>query len=160
MLHLIERLLPRGLHRLALRVAHRVRHRYRLLFRPAIAGVSVFVGDGAGRLLLVRHSYGSGAWSLPGGGMSHDEDPLDAARREMSEELGIDLADMRLVEKLEETISGAPHTAYLVAAQAVGELRPDGREVIEARFFGSGEWPEPISPLALKRIAVWEGDVR
>ena len=92
--------------------------------------------------------------------MSHDEDPLDAARREMSEELGIYLADMRLVEKLEETISGAPHTAFLVAAQAVGELRPDGREVIEARFFGSGEWPEPISPLALKRIAVWEGDVR
>ncbi|WP_240623787.1 NUDIX hydrolase [Tsuneonella suprasediminis] len=160
MLHLIERLLPRALHRLALRIAHRVRHRYRLLFRPAIAGVSVFVGDRAGRLLLVRHSYGSGAWSLPGGGMSHDEDPLDAARREMAEELGIDLVNVRLTEKLEETVSGAPHTAYLVAAQAAGKLRPDGREVIAARFFGSGEWPEPLSPLARKRIAVWQRDVR
>lgn len=118
----------------------------------------MFVSDGAGRLLLVRHSYGSGAWTLPGGGMRQGEDPIHAAQREMVEEIGCDLQDVQLIEKLEETVSGAPHTAYLIAAQAIGALRPDGREIIDARFFERGQWPEPLSPLARKRIAVWECD--
>lgn len=152
----MDRVLPPALHRAGLRLAHRIRHRYRKMFRPALAGVSVFASDGAGRLLLVRHSYGSGAWSLPGGGMKAGEDPLDAARREMAEEIGCALVDTCVLETLAETISGAPHSAYLVAARIASEPRPDGREVVEARFFTPGEWPEPLSPLAKRRIAVWQ----
>ena len=37
----------------------------------------------------MRHTYGNRAWDLPGGGVKRSEQPLAAARREMSEELGV-----------------------------------------------------------------------
>ena len=46
--------------------------------------------DDDGRWLLVRHTYRQG-WSLPGGGSAKGESPADTARREMREELGIDI---------------------------------------------------------------------
>jgi ADP-ribose pyrophosphatase YjhB (NUDIX family) len=49
----------------------------------------------AGRLLLTRYA-GSGRWSLPGGGIDHGEQPIDAVHREVREETGLILADARL----------------------------------------------------------------
>ena len=49
----------------------------------------------AGRLLLTRYA-GSGRWSLPGGGIDHGEQPIDAVHREVHEETGLRLADARL----------------------------------------------------------------
>jgi 8-oxo-dGTP pyrophosphatase MutT (NUDIX family) len=50
-----------------------------------------------GRLLLTRYT-GSGRWSLPGGGIDHGEQPLDAVRREVHEETGLVLADATLTD--------------------------------------------------------------
>ena len=44
-----------------------------------------------GHLLLVRQSYRRGGWGFPGGLLRRREDPADAVRREVSEELGIDV---------------------------------------------------------------------
>jgi ADP-ribose pyrophosphatase YjhB (NUDIX family) len=57
-------------------------------------GAYALVPD-AGRLLLTRYS-GSGRWSLPGGGIDHGEQPIDAVHREVREETGLTLADARL----------------------------------------------------------------
>ncbi|MEV6578883.1 NUDIX hydrolase [Streptomyces sp. NPDC051582] len=69
--------------------------------RPkAITAASVVFTDSAGRILLVEPSYGnSGRWNLPGGGIDSDlgETPRAAARREVREELGLDLAPGRLL---------------------------------------------------------------
>jgi 8-oxo-dGTP pyrophosphatase MutT (NUDIX family) len=52
----------------------------------------VAVLDGGDRVLLVRHTYGDRRrWELPGGWMHPDEAPEAAARREVAEELGIDV---------------------------------------------------------------------
>ena len=45
-------------------------------------------------MLLVRHTYGPRAWDLPGGAIKRGEPPIDAARREMDEELGLDDAPL------------------------------------------------------------------
>lgn len=156
MLHLI----PRSLHRALLPIAHRVRHRWRKLTRTRLAGVSVFVTDFEGKLLLVRHSYGPGGWALPGGGMGLREDPEDAARREIAEEVGCALEGVRVLQQSEETISGSPHTSWLIAARTRDRPRPDRREVIEARFFPTHSLPEPLTPLTRTRIAAWRGKLR
>ena len=156
MLHLI----PRPLHRALLRLAHRLRHRWRKLVRAQLAGVSVFVTDMEGRLLLVRHSYGPGGWALPGGGMSRDERAEDAAQREVREEVGCTLEGARVLERIDETISGSPHTAWLVAARTRDRPRPDKREILEARFFPTHSLPEPLTPLTRARIKAWRGKLR
>ena len=43
-----------------------------------------------GHILLVRQSYRRDGWGFPGGLLRRREEPADAARRELREELGID----------------------------------------------------------------------
>jgi predicted NUDIX family NTP pyrophosphohydrolase len=59
------------------------------------AGLLVFRGSPASRQVLLVHPGGpfwarkdDGAWSIPKGEFSDDEDPLSAARREFEEETG------------------------------------------------------------------------
>ncbi|MFF7650306.1 NUDIX domain-containing protein [Streptomyces sp. NPDC007983] len=48
----------------------------------------VLLRDATGRLLVVKPTYKE-AWDLPGGMAEANESPADAARRELSEELGL-----------------------------------------------------------------------
>jgi len=156
MLHLI----PAPLHRAALRVAHRLRHRWRKFTKARLSGVSVLVTDLEGRLLLVRHSYGPKSWALPGGGIGRGEAPEAAATREVREEVSCMLEHVRVLEKLEETISGSPHIAWLVTGTTRDRPRPDRREILEARFFPTHSLPEPMTGLTRARIAAWRGKLR
>lgn len=45
--------------------------------------------DGDDRVLLVKPTYKE-PWELPGGGVEKNESPLEACRRELEEELGVD----------------------------------------------------------------------
>lgn len=149
------RLIPPPLHRLILRAAFVVRHRWRLWRKIDIAGVSVVLRDLDGRLLMVRHSYGSQMWSLPGGGLKRDEEPAEAARREVREELGCEITGLTLIASFEEEISGSQHTAHIFSGVLDGMPGPDMREIIEARFYPRHSLPHPMSPLARKRIELW-----
>ena len=151
---------PRVLPRAALRLAHRLRNRWRKMVKAHIAGVSVFVTDLEGRLLLVRHSYGPGGWALPGGGMKRGEAAEAAAQREVAEEVGCRIEGARVLERLEETLSGSPHTAWLVAGRTLDRPTPDKREILEARFFPTHSLPEPLTPLTRRRIEAWKGKWR
>jgi ADP-ribose pyrophosphatase YjhB (NUDIX family) len=151
----MHRLLPPALHRLLLRAAHRARHYWRRVVKRPLAGVSVIATDDAGRVLLVRHSYGPRVWALPGGGLKRGEVPEIAAARELYEELGCGLATIEQVARIEETISGAPHTAHVFAGKVSGAPRPDRREVVEARFFAPARLPHDLSRLSRDRIEAW-----
>lgn len=148
--------LPASLHRALLPLAHRVRHVWRRWRKAPIAGVSVIVTNLSGDVLLLKHSYGPDVWSLPGGGLGKGEDPLEAARREVREELGLELPRIEAIGTLEEVMSGSPHTAHLFAATCDRQPRPDGREVVLARFFPSHSLPEPLGRHTRARIAAWK----
>ncbi|MGC9665024.1 NUDIX domain-containing protein [Planosporangium sp. 12N6] len=60
------------------------------------AGADVLFRDNADRILLVDPSY-KPDWDLPGGMAEANEPPLDAARREVREELGIEYTGGRLL---------------------------------------------------------------
>ena len=152
MLHLI----PAPLHRLVLRHGYRVRRWWWRLRRPRLNGVAVIARNPAGEVLLVRLSYGSGRWSLPAGGHSAGEDPADAARREFTEELGCAPAQLRLLAVLEEPLHGATDRVHLFAAMLEGAVRPDGREVLEARWFAPGALPQGLERRVAARLALLE----
>lgn len=154
MLHLIVRVIPAPLHRLLYRAAHWGRKRWLRLRGGEVRGCSIIARDQAGRVLLVRHSYGSGLWSLPGGGLGRNEDALAGAAREFSEELGCGLTGLRLVAMLEETFHGAAHEAHVVTGLVDGEPRPDRREIVAARFFALDDLPPDRVRMVAERLAL------
>ena len=111
--------------------------------------------DADGRVLLIRHSYGSGSWMLPGGGIGRDETPLAAAMRELREETGCALLDPRCLTRIDEPLYGTTNQVFLVSGTASGTLRCDGREVIEARFFAPDALPPGLSPALAARFDAW-----
>lgn len=159
MLHLMEKtaqaVLPPKLHRSALQAAHNVRHRWRKWRKVPISGISVIVTNEAGEIMLLQHSYGPKAWGLPGGGMSAGEDPEDCARRELREEVGLEAEKLEKLGVLNETLSGSPHTSYVFTTQVSQAPKPDGREILEARFFPEDALPELLTRNVPKRLAMW-----
>lgn len=151
MLHLI----PKPLHRLAYRLAHRLRKIWWRLARPRLSGCRLLAFDGEGRVLLVRHSYGSGNWMAPGGGLRRGEDPLRAGVRELREETGCGFEGAWEVALVEEPLQGARNVVHVLAGAAVGAPVPDGREVIEAAFFSPEALPEPMSDLLRRDLPGW-----
>jgi ADP-ribose pyrophosphatase YjhB (NUDIX family) len=150
-------LIPAPLHRAMLPLAHSIRHYWRRWRGAPIAGVSVVITNLSGDVLLLKHSYGPKVWALPGGGLNAGEDPAEAARREVREELGMAISKVDPIAVIEEVISGAPHTAHLFAAVCDQHPRPDRREVTEARFFPSHSLPEPLGRTTRTRIDAWRG---
>lgn len=135
--------------------AHRMRHYWRRWRGKPIAGAAIILTNPAGEVLLLRHSYGPPVWALPGGGIGSREDPALAARRELAEELQIAPYSMKALGTMEETISGSHHVGHLFAATTREMPKPDGREVVEARFFASDALPDNVGRISRSRLEAW-----
>jgi 8-oxo-dGTP pyrophosphatase MutT (NUDIX family) len=124
--------------------------------RPRTQGVKCIVRDDADRVLFVRHTYGDRrSWELPGGSLRRREDPGEAVRREMREELGIELVDVRFVGDVE--IAGSHKTTLLhcFAARTGGAaLRLAEAEIGEARWAPLDAPPRPLGPDAAALLAL------
>ena len=149
--------LPAPLHRMVLRLGHAARKVWWRLAKPELDGCSVIGLDAAGRVLLVRHSYGLGLWSLPGGGIGRGEPAEAAARREWREEIGCDLLAMRALGVLEHSLHGARNRVHLFAGTIAGTPQADGREIAEIALFARDALPDRRSRTVDERLAVFDG---
>jgi 8-oxo-dGTP pyrophosphatase MutT (NUDIX family) len=129
------------------------------VIRPRTRGVKVMVFNDAGELLVVRHSYGNTKlFMLPGGGIRPFEAPEAAAVREIREELGCALTGLAFVSVHTSSHEGKRDTVHLYRATMAGEIRADGVEIDEARFFPLDALPPGASPATLRRIAEYRGE--
>jgi len=91
-----------------------------------------------GKVLLVHNWYGSGDWSLPGGGMHKHEDPALTATRELHEEVRVDLGidQLRFLKKNVYRHKGFRYTCYYFVAelQQTITLKPRFPEVLDAQW--------------------------
>ena len=104
--------------------------------RPIIApGASVIIRTRTGEILLVERAD-NGDWGLPGGLMELGESFEDTARREVAEEVGVDLGDLRLLDVFSgpEFFFRYPNGDEIFSVTAVYLARlPDGADVVVDR---------------------------
>jgi 8-oxo-dGTP pyrophosphatase MutT (NUDIX family) len=108
--------------------------------RP-LDGRMVGVAGGAAFLLCRRPSEmrrHAGQWALPGGRLDDGETPLDAALRELDEELGLRLDAESVIGWLDDyaTRSGFVITPVVLWCGADPALRPDPDEVLAVYRIG------------------------
>lgn len=141
------------LRRLGFQVAHALLRVWWLVRRPAMYGVKCIITRGDD-VLLVRHAYGSHAWDLPGGGIKRGERPLDAARREMAEELGIESAEWRWLGEAWAMVYHRRDTLHCFQAEVhSGELKINRAELADARWFSRDALPQDLGKCVRRLLA-------
>ena len=115
--------------------------------RPKTYGAHAFALTREGRLVLVKLWYAPG-WRLPGGGRDESEPPVDAALRELREEIG--MTSYGAVEpgrELEEEVDFRRDTCSLIIVRDV-EYRPKrwSWEVEAVREASLDDLPRDLSP--------------
>lgn len=151
MLHLI----PPPLHRRLFRLAHALRTRWWRIRKPRVEGCRVLAFDADGRVLLVRHSYGSGKWMPPGGGVGRGESALAAAMRELREETGCNLTEPEPIAEVVEQLHGAGNRVHVIAGRTGDAPKPDGREIIEVAFFAPDALPAAMPAQLVRDLPGW-----
>jgi ADP-ribose pyrophosphatase YjhB (NUDIX family) len=108
---------------------------------------SAIVVDDAGRVMLGRRGIEPfrGLWDAPGGFMRPGEDGEEAARRELEEETGVEIAVGPVLAILPDTYGGegvSTLNVFYLARIVRGEPTP-ASDVAEIAWFGPGELPPP-----------------
>jgi 8-oxo-dGTP pyrophosphatase MutT (NUDIX family) len=151
--------LPLGLRRLGYRLAHAALRAYWFVRRPHVEGVKCVLTSGE-QVLLVRHTYGNRSWDLPGGSTKRNEPPLNTARREMHEELGIDVEHWRSLGQVFGSDYYRQDEMHCFQAElAQPELTFDRGEIAAAGWFHRDRLPARLSPHVLEILERVDGVV-
>ena len=131
----------------------------------AIGVVPIDAGD---RVLLVgqyRYTFDHYSWEIPEGGGRRDEEPEEAARRELVEETGYGGGQWRELCRAELSNSVTDEVTILFVATGLeeGPASPEGTEQLELRWvpfdeamamIGRGEIADAMTILALQTVAL------
>ncbi|MFF5565338.1 NUDIX domain-containing protein [Streptomyces sp. NPDC012623] len=128
----------------------------RPLVPPAVAGRGSRCGallPGARSILIVHPARPGAPWALPGGLVEAGESPVEALRREVHEELGIEVdvqaADLFAVEWVQATRRGRrDRLAFVFAGPCLSETETD-RITLQFNELDRWAWARPEDALDL-----------
>ncbi len=102
--------------------------------------------DEGGRVLLLQHTFRQGSgWGIPGGFVEKGEQPEEAIRREMREEVGVEIDGVRLVAARTLRRPRQVELLYLARVREGEHPRAASAEISRAQWFAAGELPEGLS---------------
>jgi mutator protein MutT len=108
----------------------------------ATAGAVVI--DDQGRVLLLKHVFRTGSgWGIPGGFMKAGEQPEEALRRELREEVGLELERAEIV--FVRTLKSTQQIQFMFRCRAKGEAQPQSVEVEQAAWFSPQALPDALA---------------
>ena len=114
-------------------------------------GVFAAITDEEARILCVRMNYASRAWTTPGGRVELGESPLDALKREVLEESGLEVVVDELVGVYSKPLKD--DIVLFFRARVVGQnpWQPND-EIAQIGYFGRDDLPAPMGHVARTRI--------
>jgi ADP-ribose pyrophosphatase YjhB (NUDIX family) len=106
------------------------------------AGAMIF--DEQDRILLLDHVFRpDGGWGIPGGFLNKGEQPEAALRRELHEEIGIEVQDVSLL--FARTLRKPRQIEIYFRATAMGKPEPCSFEIRKAGWFSLDDLPPDLS---------------
>jgi 8-oxo-dGTP diphosphatase len=125
----IWRLIPGGLRMKMIRVSQ----------KKFTASVAAIITNETKQVLLLEHVLRpASGWGIPGGFMEFGEQPEEAIRRELREETGIELENVRLYRA--RVLNR--HIEFVFRAEAKGEAKVKSREILQLGWFETDEMPK------------------
>lgn len=95
-----------------------------------------------GEVLLLNHILRpNSGWGVPGGFMNYNEQPEAAFRREIREETGIEMEDVRLYR----CRAGVSHIEIIFTAKGIGDPEVKSREIIELGWYDIDAMPPEMA---------------
>lgn len=130
----IWRRAPRAVRRWTVRLSH-----------PRFAVTAgALITDASGRVLLLKHRFRPGAgWGMPGGFIEAGEQPEEALRRELREEVGLEVEKLKLFTT--RAFKTPNQIEIVFTARAVGDTNQLSFEIQKAAWFYPGDLPAELS---------------
>ena len=113
--------------------------------------VRVIVYRDDGDILLVRSRFSRQEWALPGGGVKHNESYEQAAVREILEEIGLKIHNLRYLGKANSHESYAKFSVRVFVAHASDYDIKCNFEIMEAWWFNRDHLPEEYYALYINK---------
>ena len=126
-------------------------------------GCGVLIENEKGEVLLQKRSD-TGEWCVPGGALEPGETYIEAATRELSEEVGIKVSDLKLfgLYSGEDREIHYPNgdvvyslSVIFITRSFTGEISDSDSEVLEHRFFDKNNIPKDLFIPDARPILDW-----
>jgi ADP-ribose pyrophosphatase YjhB (NUDIX family) len=99
--------------------------------------------DDEHQILLLEHLFrADNGWGVPGGFVTGGEEPEEALRRELREEVSIEIDDVKLL--FVRTLGNKQVEIYY-RARVIGDPKPSSIEIKQARWFDLDALPAELS---------------
>ena len=110
--------------------------------RFTVTAGAVILND-KGEVLLLKHRFRPGSgWGLPGGFMEKGEQPIDALRRELREEIELEVEDVKVFAA--RSFKKPKQVEVLFCARANATVKSRSVEVERADWFSIDSLPEGL----------------
>lgn len=139
--------------RVVLTAAHHLLKAAWFVRRPKTYGAHAIALTPEGKIVLVKLRYAPG-WRVPGGGRAASEPPVDAALRELREEIGLlSYGEVQPAADFEQAPDFKRDTASLVIVRDVGYAPPRWSwEIERVAEFALDSIPADLSPISRRWV--------